>query len=433
MKRHISILLAVLLTFSLGAISTASADAEPVEIEMWHIWPADEGAEKMTSMIEKFVEENPNVTVKELGISFWDYNDKLTPALAANTGPDLMVGDLGNPKARAMNGQIMNLEPYVQETGFNKDLYFPASIEQCSYEGELYAFPFITDTRVLYWNKDHFAEAGLDPEKPPVTWEEMIEYNDKLTTFKDDERTEVERMGFSTRIGNFYEWTLGWTYGAELFNEDNSPNVNSPEMLEALNTALTIQNQVGLSAFDAYNEGTKSLTYSPFIGETLSMVVETNGFYSNIQKYNPEMNFGVTLIPTSNGVDNKASWGNGHSLEIADKGDAAKSRAAFDLGAFLCRTDNALSFVTERSEYVCNVEALNDPSVVSDPVWQVLAESGNYVKFRPFIPEYPTWYSSLTPEWEAALKGEKSPEQALSDAQDRIIEEIENYRLINAY
>ncbi|GHU70778.1 hypothetical protein FACS1894184_16710 [Clostridia bacterium] len=137
MKKTLIVLLVVSIVCLMCAVPTLAASA-PVTVEFWHIYPVDEDAAQMALMLEKFKSEHPNVTVKELGLSFWDYLEKLAPALAAGTSPDLMIGDLGNPKARAMNGQILNIEKYVQESGLDKSIFLPAALEQCTFEGDLY-------------------------------------------------------------------------------------------------------------------------------------------------------------------------------------------------------------------------------------------------------------------------------------------------------
>lgn len=431
-NKTICIFMSIVFIFLLGGCSTEHEENnDVVEIEFWHKYSGDQHAEHISALIKEFMEEHKNIRVKELGLPFGDYNQKIETALAAGTTPDLMIGDLDNtPRYRGMRGQIMNIQEYVDESGIDMEKFFPATVEMCTYNGDLYALPFITDTRVLYWNKEHFREAGLDPEKPPVTWDEVIKYNELLT--KRNNSGELERIGYSTKIGFFGEWTMGWTFGAELWNKDGSPNFVSPELLEALNTAIAIQEQAGTDAFDVFNSSSWASGYSPFIEERVSMTIDWNGMYSDIQMYNPDLDFGVALIPTKDGVNNKASWGSGFSLEITDKGDEARSKAAFDLAMFLTRTDNAVSFVKNCSDFVCNTEAYNDPQIKNDPVWSLFAESGKYTRYHHFVPEYPTWhYGSFSPEWDAALIGKKTPEQALQDAQDWVIEEINNYKMMN--
>ena len=58
--------------------------------------------------------------------------------------------------------------------------FFPELWKTVEWEGGIYGVPFNTDTRFFFWNKDHFAEVGLDPEKPPTTWAELEEYALKL-------------------------------------------------------------------------------------------------------------------------------------------------------------------------------------------------------------------------------------------------------------
>lgn len=401
-----------------------------VEIDFWHQYPNGASAEFMTSLLDQFMKDHPNIKVNQLGLSMAERSEKLTTALAAGTAPDLIANNLDDVQDRAAKGQIMNIQAYAEEYGLDLDKYFPDTVNSCKYEGELYGFPFITDTRVLFYNKDHFREAGLDPEKPPKTWEEVKEYNEKLTIV--NENGEIERVGFSSRLGESYPWVMGWTFGAELWNEDGTPNMTSPEMLEALEYCVEIQEQVGLAAFDTLNEGLMSMGVDPFINETVSMSVKYNGMYSTIKEYNPNLDFGVALIPTKDGVHNKASWGSGFSLEICDKGDAARSRAAFELAMYLCSAEVGTSFVLNQSEYVCNMDAYNNEEIQADPVWQVFAESGKYTRLHHFCAALPTWhYGTLQPEWDAALIGAKTPEQALQDAQNNILAEMENYRLIN--
>lgn len=412
-----------------GTQETAGTD-EIIEIEFWHQYPSGESAEFMTALLDAFMEEHPNIKVKQLGLGMAERTEKLAPALAAGTAPDLVANSLDSVAERAMKGQILSIQDYAVEYGLDLDEYFPDTVNSCTYEGQLYAFPFITDTRVLFYNKDHFREAGLDPDAPPKTWAEVLEYNEKLTVI--NEEGVLERVGFSSRLGESFPWVMGWTYGAEFWNDDGTPNMTSPEMLEALEFCLAIQQQVGLSAFDALNEGIMSMGVDPFINETVSMSVKYNGMYSTIKEYNPDLDFGVALIPTKDGVNNLASWGSGFSLEICDKGDDARSRAAFELAMYLCSPEVGTSLVLELSEYVCNTKAYDDARIQEDPVWSVFAESGKYTRLHYFCPALPTWhYGTLQPEWDAALMGLKTPEQALQDAENNILSEIKNYELMN--
>ena len=74
------------------------------------------------------------------------------------------------------------LDPWIQAAGIDLDDFYPASLAQCETpDGMTLCLPWGCDVYALFWNKDLFKAAGLDPERPPQTMEELVEYADKLT------------------------------------------------------------------------------------------------------------------------------------------------------------------------------------------------------------------------------------------------------------
>lgn len=427
LKRIVSLCLAVAMLLTL--CSVALADDEVVEIDFWHHYPSGTGAEIMTEVLNDFMATHPNIKVNELGLGLGEQSEKLVPALVAGTAPDIMVYDLATVQERAMKGQTMCLDDYVAASGMDTSVFFPATLDCCTYDGKLYGLPYMTDTRVLFYNKDHFRAAGLDPENPPKTWDEVLEYTKKLNLT--DENGEPTQVGFSTVWWEIAPWTMGWTFGADYWDADGNPTLDTPEMLEALNYVKELTAVVGEDAFQKLYDASMATGVSPFTNGTVSMCIQFNGFCSTLETYAPDLDYGVALIPTKDGVNYKSSWGAGYGLEFTHKSDA-RAQAAFELGQYLVSTEVATKFLLGNSEYVCNMEAYENPQIQNDPIWQVFAESGKYTRMHHFCPELPTWPNSvLVPEWQAALLGTKTPEQALADAQANLLQEIENYHLIN--
>ena len=412
-----------------GDVAQPSAE-NPVSIDFWHIWPEGDMADYVDNLLDEFMETNQYITINQLGITFWDYWDRLNPSLAAGTTPDLMIGDLSSVRLRAMEGQVMNLQPYFDAADITTNMFFPASKEQSTWEGDMFAFPFLTDTRVLYWNKDHFEEVGLDPEQPPTTWDEVLRFNELLTVFADDDRNFVDRMGFSTRLGNFWPWTLVWTFGGELWDTDHTvPTFTSPPVLQALNFAHENIEQVGLSGFDGFSENAQVAGISPFISGNLSMVIETNGFFNSIDRYAPDMNYGIAMIPTVDG-SSFASWGAGFSLELTETGNEVSQQVAFDLAVFLTSTDVSIRMILDRGEFVANMDAFDDERVQNDPIWSIMGASGRVTRFRDFIIEFPGWHSVFVTEWDSVLMGLKDADTAMADAEEHVLVEMENFRML---
>jgi multiple sugar transport system substrate-binding protein len=91
-------------------------------------------------------------------------------------------------------GLLEPLDDLAAANGIDLEDIYPAMLAQGKRGDSLYALPWGSDTYGLYWNKDLFEEAGLDPEKPPQTLEELVEYADKLT--KVDENGKIIQLGF---------------------------------------------------------------------------------------------------------------------------------------------------------------------------------------------------------------------------------------------
>ena len=83
-------------------------------------------------------------------------------------------------------GDVVSLEPMLKAEGTTRlkflDDFWPALWANATVDGELYAIPFQNSTPLLYYNKDHFKAAGLDPEKPPQTWAQLVDAAKKLST-----------------------------------------------------------------------------------------------------------------------------------------------------------------------------------------------------------------------------------------------------------
>ena len=151
----------------------------------------------------------PNLTVNPTEIGDIVFGDqKFTTAVAAGTGPDTAMQNRHTFLQFAAKGLYQDVSDRFDASDLNRDDYTPVQLDETVWEGKMYGLPWGTDVRYLYWNKDHFAEVGLDPEQPPTTWAELEEYTDKLNIRDGDE---VERFGFVPYLyGNSWMWLYGF-------------------------------------------------------------------------------------------------------------------------------------------------------------------------------------------------------------------------------
>ena len=283
------------------------------KITFWHIYDGGEVQSWMKDVVRRFNEANPDIIVEDLGVNFWDYWTKIATATAAGIAPDVAMNDLGNVGQRAHADMIIPLDEYMAKSGVTLDEFWPATHSVIIWDGQVYAMPWETDVRVLYYNKAAFREVGLDPESPPQTWDELKEYADLLTSR--DSNGRLTRIGFHPNLGNMYWWIFAWQNGATLVDDEGKIELYTPEAVEALEYVKSFLDTYGLRELTSFTSTFGGDAMDPFLIGKVPWW-EQQHLPETILRYAPDMEFGVARLP-HNGTP--ASWSNGFSLEISSQ------------------------------------------------------------------------------------------------------------------
>ena len=180
-----------------GAAKAADASGSvefvqaPRKITYWEKWTGFEG-EAMDAVIDDFnakevakAKADSNyapIEVEKVTIS--NVEQKLLIAIAGGNPPDLAGNYSFYVAAYADNGALTDLGPMLKAAGFDRNRYIPHYMELGEYRGKTWAVPIVPASIALLTNKRLFKEAGLDPEKPPTTIEELDAYAEKLTKWE---------------------------------------------------------------------------------------------------------------------------------------------------------------------------------------------------------------------------------------------------------
>jgi len=148
---------------------------QPVHITFWHALSGPKG-EFFESLIAEFNDTHPGIQVEPIYTGkYRETAEKVMSALATDTLPNGGVIPAG-PIFTGANGNYKILEYLEKEPGILEDIY-PAIWDYAKYAGKICAIPYNISTPLLYYNKDLLKKAGLDPEDPPETWEELLEFS----------------------------------------------------------------------------------------------------------------------------------------------------------------------------------------------------------------------------------------------------------------
>ena len=241
MKKLVSLLLALMMLLSCSAVfaeettAPAAKEGETV-VEFWcGIWE-NWNQNWVQSMVDKWnaQEDRPffvNLTWMDTGTM----DTQLASARAAEIAPDIYTDSFGNVANAYRLGYTLNLKDLLPQAAW--DDLLPSAKEFVSVGDALVAYPWMMEPAVvMYYDKEAFTEVGLDPESPPTTWEELIEYAELLTT--------EDRFGLDVDAQyNFWGWFYHANNGQYVLTDDwSAANVNNDGMKALAEFYKTIRN-----------------------------------------------------------------------------------------------------------------------------------------------------------------------------------------------
>jgi len=252
-KRQFALLLAAALASSgCGGGETAGPEGgeEQVTVRFWHAMGGPLG-DVLDGLVEEFNRAHPSwrVQAESMG-SYEALKQKLLASIIARNQPDMSqayeawISTLLGGEALV---DLEELDPGFKNTEL-KDFY-PVLIDNSLYQGRLYSLPFNKSVPVIYYNRDMFRRAGLDPEKPPRTWEEFAEYSKKLTRDLDGDGRPDQWGHKFTDHATYFECLLVQNGGRILDPETGEMDFNSPAGAEALQFLVDLVHRDGAADF----------------------------------------------------------------------------------------------------------------------------------------------------------------------------------------
>lgn len=395
--------------------SQSNIDAQQV-LKVWIGW--GDNPAQLQSLFDRFGEEfgvkvevNANVPL-----------DKIIPALSGNEPPDVIIygwPDVVSTWSR--EGLIMPLNDIIASNNIDMDDIIPATLSYCDINGEYYCLPWGTDLSILYWNKDLFEEVGLDPEVPPSTWEELAEMAEKLTVIEDGE---IQQLGFISD----YPWThsdiLLALNGGSWYNEDGTiVTIDTPEMVETLKFQQQFYKNYGTEEVLRFiaSGGQYTSPDQAFYAGKLAMYIDGEWQPSPnfIQKYKPELNFGIAPVPAP---ADKAEYTNSVTLAgsvVVIPAETSNPELAGQMLEWLMRGEIIAEQMYSNFNIPTSISAFEDPRFKEDEYLSVMCELAASPNARPldFGPIAGDMSAKLAEVEEKVLHFEQDPELLLTEAQ----------------
>ena len=429
MKWLAALICAVMMVLTPAAATSAAAN----DIELSFYYPIAVGGpipKIIDGYVADFEKENPGIKIK--AIYAGTYQDTLTKALTAfksGEPPDIAIL-LSTDMFTLIDEDAIAPFDDLLKTDADKawaKSFFPAFMENSQTGGKTWGIPFQRSTIVMFWNKDAFKEAGLDPDKAPDTWDELVADGGKLT--KRDASGNVSQWGVEIPSTGFPYWLfqgLTTANNVRLMNEAGTATYfDKPGVVEALQYWVDLSRKYQIQPQGTIEWGT---TPKDFFERKTAIMWTSTGNLTNVRN-NAKFPFGVAMLPAHQGRGSPTGGGN---FYLFKKMTDAERAAAFKFVIWMTSPERAADWGIATGYVAVRPDAWDTPTMkkyVADfPAAAVARDQLKYAVAELSTHDNQRVTKVLNDGLQAALTGTKTPQQAMQDAQQEATRLLKPYQ-----
>jgi multiple sugar transport system substrate-binding protein len=399
-----------------GQRSVSASQAEGT-VKFWHVWGGDREP-ILADVLSDFQTLNPGITVEPTLISAEGLQQKYLTAIAGGSPPDVMQLHSRDLPNFASRNALRNCDDLIARDQIDlATTFYPAEVQASSYNGSWFGLPLAVGSanHMTFWNKAHFREAGLDPEKGPSTWTELRDFSIACTKGSD---------GNFDRIGSFYAATQSnlerWFYtnNGKFYSDDGlTVTFNAAENIATLTWILESleQNYGGFENIQSFLGGAVPGDASFFAGQ-ISIHFQGMYFFLQLSQEAPDLEFGVEVPAyNSDNPDAKAAVAMDGCWNYVIPEGGENTDAAWELIKYTCSGQGQADFFKAQGRPSVVPAYNQDPTYQeANPYWPKLQEALDLGVTIPVTPVYAEDKAILIQAIEEALLKKRTPDDALN-------------------
>lgn len=326
MKKFSGMLIAtILLIIGLaGCTNDSSNDSgDKQEMDVWYSLSGDNG-KNFEKLVDEYNEQSDDYHMN--AIYQGDYEDTMTKIRAAgeDDAPALLMASGTPRKYLSEQDFVVPVQEFIDDEDYDTSDFNEGVISRYTIDDKLYSMPFSASNAIMYYNKDMFEEAGLDPEDPPTTFEEYEEVGKQI-------KDETGNIAFSFGgLPGWYFEELLTNQGAQFFDNENGYEDTPTETLVGEEEGQEIFDWVSRMVDDgSYKYYGGDGVEGPFLSEDLAMHFSSSaGIRENVDDAPFEV--GTAPFPVPEGTDPVGAQVGGNSMYITDKVPEEDREGAFE-------------------------------------------------------------------------------------------------------
>ena len=401
------------------AQTAPAAAAQRVSIEYWQYFFQSK-QDLVNSLIQDFQKQNPNIEiVHNSTIPYEQYQQKLAAAAPAGQGPDVVNLYYGWLGKYTQSGYLQELPTSAFPAAMLEKDFFPV-VQGAKLQGKYWGVPTAVRTLALFYNKDLFSASGVDPNKPPTTWEEFVDV--ALKTTKRGSDGKLETAGFAWGPdGQGHQWwreALNRQNGITPHTADlKKLNWNDPKAVEAFTwwTDLVTKHKVGEQGF---------YTDDPTAFKTGHAALHVDGsFRLSTFADAPALNYAIAALPTHK---DKATYSSFWVNCVTKRATGARLEAATKWLQYLTTPEVMRQWVEKVGELPARQAVAKEDKYAKDAKLGPFLQSLDFGYATFFVDEAADRQAVLDAVNEVILNG-TPPDQAVKGAADKVQAMLDQY------
>ncbi|WP_138495487.1 ABC transporter substrate-binding protein [Paenibacillus pinistramenti] len=410
----------------------AAAEAAPVKVTWWHSMSGT-NEKAVNEIVSDFNSSHKDVQVEAVFQGKYDESlNKLKASFGSNSGPDLIqVYEIGS-KFMIDSKMITPVQQFIDEDQYDLSQLEPNITRYYTIDGKLNAMPFNTSNPILYYNKDAFKAAGLDPENPPKTYEDFEKAAKALA-----------KNGKPAASIAIYGWFM-----EQLFANQNADYVNNGNGRESSATESLLNSDAGVKTLEWWKrmideKAVSNLgrntddTDAAFAAGQIAMTLDSTASLRNIvQSVGGKFEVGTGFLPKPADAKEGGVVVGGASLYIMNNKPVEEQKAAWEFIKYLA-TPEVQAKWSVNTGYFPITKAAYDQQVLKDnmakypqfqtAVDQLHASTESTATSGAVMGVFPEARQIVEGAIESALNGKQEPKAALDEAAKQITDKIAQY------
>ena len=431
MRRSVAIVVAAAMLSvtlaSCGGERSAGPSEGRVTVTFWHSFVSGT-IPALRQMIARFEEEHPHIRINAQYIPTGDaLVQKLITSVQSNTAPDVSWVRAHYMHEMVKADAIYQMSHFIDgPNGLSDeelDDFYPSLLQYASWQGTLYSIPMEATNLGLLYNKGHFREVGLDPDRPPRTWDELREYARRLSRDLNG-NGRYDRVGFAVPAvpatgpnGSYMSWTFFpwlWQSGAELVNEDQTRIIlDEPEAIRALSFWKELYEMQQLQNFT--NDWMVAFT-----SKQAAMIMDGPWNLPRYDRMLGDIDWGIAMLPE--GPVTRATIVGGEYLAIFKQSDVPDE--TWEFVKWVTRPDIQAWWAMESGYLPVRKSSMDDPEYAAfleeNPGHKAFADQMAFaLAQRPLDYETVAIQRLMAEALEKAMVGGQDPETVFREAASR--------------